>query len=433
VKKRHCDGGNPCYQCQNRGIDCGYVRPMKRPIQNTTQSSVQVSYNNNNTNNKRKITALEEISTEDWQIFKTGIEQFKILQMQLFQDYIHWDIFIEEILALKNGTRVLLELVQQEKLDITPFDINHICTGFIYSSTISIGLEKINHGSYQYWGQKAFDLITSLIQSGRIERTQENQKLLIMDLLIKDAYTRIKRGEFWKAKLLYWHAKMIAQMTDLSKIRDHDKEGSLQQDLPAFIKLHLATFDVWSTKSNTEKITILKSFLNESPDRVEIGTLVLTGLLLCAESEEVFSSLMKATFVPIEPQYRNAVYAYLSKISRNINQATPDQQLIFYLSVALLKIRDSGSPIYLELESAWDNLCQVKNNDSNTCWLCGIGVSLSLLCGSQLLNKFREQQKLINSNFSVEWNKKYELDDKILSATFLSLESLEEDAGFYVG
>jgi hypothetical protein len=394
---------------------------MKRhPTQNATQTIQAPSQTN-----KRKFTALEEISPEDWQTFKTAVEQFKILQQQLFQDYILWDLYVEEI-PLKNR-RVLLDLVQG-KLDPSQVDSDYICTGYIYCSAIAIGLEKINHGSYKYWAQKAFDLILSMMSSGCIEDHHENQKLLVMDLLIKDVYTRIKRGEFWKAKYLYFHAKMISQITDKTKIMEEDKECSLQQDLPTFLKLHLAAFEVWSTKSHTEKITILKSFLNEALDRVQIGTLVLTGLLLSCESEEVFSSLMKATFVPpIEPQYREAVYSYLAKISQNISQGTPDQQLTFYLSVALLKIRCAAS-IYLELESALSTLFLVKNRDSNTCWLCGIGVSLSLMCGSQLLNQFREYQKSINSAYSGEWNKKYELDDKILSHS-LSFESLDD--GFY--
>jgi hypothetical protein len=395
---------------------------MKR--QNATQT-VQVPQSN-----KRKITALEEISPDDWQIYKSAVEQFKILQQQLFQDYILWDLYVEEI-PLKNR-RVLLDLLQG-KLDPSRVDSNYILTGYIYSSAISIGLEKINHGSYQFWKGKAFDLILSMMASGCIQEHHENQKLLIMDLLLKDVYTRIKRGDFWKAKYLYFQAKMISQIIDKTKIREEDKESSLQQDLPTFLKLHLATFEVWCCKSQTEKVTILKKSLNnEALDRVQIGTLVLTGLLLCCESEEVFSSLMKATLVPIEPQYREAVCAYLSKISRNISQATPDQQLTFYLSVALLKIRDAGSPIYIELESALNNLLQVKNQDSNTSWLCGIGVSLSLMCGSQLLHQFRDYQRSINSTYSLEWNKKYELDDKILSAAFLSLES-QEEARYLVG
>jgi hypothetical protein len=401
----------------------------ERPAHSVTENGTQSVQAAQSSSNKRKITALEEISQEDWQIYKAAVEEFKILQQQLFQDYILWDLYVEEI-PLKNR-RVLLDLVQG-KLDPSQVDSNHICTGYIYCSAISIGLEKINHGSYQFWAQKAFDLIISMMSSGCIQEHHENQKLLIMDLLIKDVYTRIKRGEFWKAKYLYFHAKMISHITDRTKIREEDKLSSLQQDLPTFLKLHLATLEVWCTQSIPEKITILKSFLNEAPDRVQIGTLVLTGLLLCCESEEVFSSLMKATFVPIEPQYREAVYAYLSKISQNIYLATPDQQLTFYLSVALLKIRDARSPIYLELESALNNLLQVKDKDSYSCWLCGIGVSLSLMCGSHLLHQFRDYQRSINFNYSLEWNKKYELDDKILSAAFLSLEAPEE-TGFLVG
>jgi len=383
---------------------------MKRPPQHTTQPAI-----------KRKFTALEEFSPEDWETFVTALEQFTILQQQFYQDCILLEFYVETGQISEPNRRLILDLIQG-KLDPSQIDPEHIYTGYIYCSAISIGLEKISHAGFRFWGQKAYDLILMMMSSGGIEELDNNKKLLIMDLLIKDAYTRIKRGDFYRAKYLSIHAKFIAAITDKSKLREEDSESSLKPDLPAFVKLHLGTFDIWVTKSHTEKISLLKSFLNEAIDRVQVGTLVMTGLLLCCESEEVFSSLMKATFVPIEPQYREAVIAYLSKISQNISLATADQKLIFCLSLAILKIRDTGSLISQELESAWNFLCQVQNPDSNTCWMCGIGVSLSLMCGSHLSNWFQIRQRNINCNYSEEWNKKYQLEDKILAQSLDSIE-----------
>jgi hypothetical protein len=304
-------------------------------------------------------------------------------------------------------------------------DAAHLETAFIYCAVFSLGLDKINSTAYRSYGQKAYDLIISMMSRGCIDNLDnENSKVLIMDLLIKSAYTQIKRGESWKARYLYFQARNIAQITDPTKLIEEDKEESLslKPDLPSFLKLHLATFGVWATKSTSERCHRIRAMVNESSlnfDRVQLGTLVMTGFLLACESEDVFSALMKTTFVPIEPQYREALASYLSKISENISGATPDQQLTFYLSLALLKIRDyAGSPIFFELESAFANLLRVQNPDTNTLWLCGIGVSLSLLSGSQLLHQFTSHHSYLNNIHSWEWNKKYELDDKILSATF---------------
>jgi len=420
MKKRHCDGGRPCYQCTNRRIGCGYDRKMKRTPQHTIQPA-------KSTQLKRKFTTLEEISPEDWQTYKTALEQFTILQEQMYQDYIHFDLYDAQI--PEPDRRLLLELIQGN-VDPSEIDPEHIYTGFLYCSAISIGLEKLNNSSYRNFGQKSYDLILTMMSSGWIQdpgQEPENRKLVIMDRLIKEVYTRIKRGDFWKAKYLAVQCKLIADITDKSKLRQEDPEGSLEPDLPSFLKLHLGTFDIFHSKSLAEKISVLKSFLNVSIDRVQVGTLVLTGLLLCCESEEVFSSLMKATFaVPIEPQYREAVIAYFSRISSFISQATADQKLAYFLSLAILKIRDEGSFISQELESALNFLRQVQYPDSNTCWLCGIGVSLSLMCGLQILSiQFQDAQSNINGNYSLEWNKKYQLSDKILSLSLDPVDSFE--------
>jgi hypothetical protein len=370
---------------------------------------------------KRKFTALEGFSPEDWDTFITALEEFNILQQQLFQDCILLDLFVEtgQICSRyisEQTRRLLLDLIQG-KLDPSQIDPEHIYTGYIYCSAISIGLEKISHSGFRFWGQKGYELINTIMSTGGIKKLHNNQKLILMDLLIKEAYTRIKRADFWPATILHNHAKLIANIIDKSTLREEDPDISLQADLPTFLKLHLGTFDIWETKNHTEKISLLKSFLNEAIDRVQVGTLVMTGLLLCCESEEVFSSLMKASCVPIQPQYREAVIAYFTKISQNISLGTADQKLIFYLSLAILRSRDAGSLFYHELEYAWNFLRQVQNPDSNTCWLCGIGVSLSVMCGSQLSIGFQMELKNINPNYFEEWNKKYQLDDKILALT----------------
>jgi hypothetical protein len=57
---------------------------MKRPPQHTTQPAI-----------KRKFTALEEFSPEDWETFVTALEQFTILQQQFYQDCILLEFYVE--------------------------------------------------------------------------------------------------------------------------------------------------------------------------------------------------------------------------------------------------------------------------------------------------------------------------------------------------
>jgi len=190
---------------------------------------------------KRKFTALEGFSPEDWDTFITALEEFNILQQQLFQDCILLDLFVEtgQICSRyisEQTRRLLLDLIQG-KLDPSQIDPEHIYTGYIYCSAISIGLEKISHAGYRFWGQKAYDLILMMMSSGGIEELDNNKKLLIMDLLIKDAYTRIKRGDFYRAKYLSIHAKFIAAITDKSKLREEDSESSLKTRSPGFCEI----------------------------------------------------------------------------------------------------------------------------------------------------------------------------------------------------
>jgi len=184
-------------------------------------------------------------------------------------------------------------------------------------------------------------------------------------------------------------------------------------------------------KNNPEKIITLKSLLSDI-ERVQTGTSVITGLILSCESEEVYDSLMKAASpVPLEPSYADTVWEYLTTIwtVHKIEKATAEKQLVFYLSMALLKVRKNetlNSREYLKL--ALKRLSHVNDCDSSTSWYCGIGLSLSILCGeSQLMFSFQNEYQRLYSKYSIPWEEKYQLTEKILA---LSLEPQPNDDNF---
>jgi hypothetical protein len=278
---------------------------------------------------------------------------FQIIQREIFQDFILWDLYVEEI--PQKNRQLLWDLIQG-KLDPSQIYPCNIFTAYIYCSAISLGLECINHPHYGYWSQKAYELILMLMSGGGIEQLEhENQKLIIIDHLVKEIYYYIRRSNFWRAKFLYSQATLISLLTDKTKLIQHTPETPiLNTDLPAFINLHLGTLKIWTMKSIPEKISTLKTLLSDIT-RVQTGTSVITGLILSCESEEVYDSLMKAASpVPLEPSYADTVWEYLTTIwtVHKIEKATAEKQLVFYLSMALLKVRKNetlNSREYLKL------------------------------------------------------------------------------------
>jgi hypothetical protein len=373
-------------------------------------------------------------SEEDWKIFQEAIVQFGSIQREIYQDFILWDLYVEEIPA--QNRQLLWDLIQG-KLDPSQIYPCNIFTAYIYCSAISLGLESINHPTHVYWSQKAYELILMMMSGGGIEQLDhENQKLIIIDHLIKEIYYYIRRANFWKAKFLYSQATLISYLTDKTKlIANSPEKPAVNTDLPAFINLHLGTLKIWTMKNIPEKIVTLKTLLL-MPDieRVQTGTSVITGLLLSCESEEVYNSLMKAANpVPLEPLYADKVWEFLTTIWRvnKISEATADKQLVFYLSMALLKIRSyetlPNSKEYLI--QALQRLSNIHDCDSSMSWYCGIGISLSILCGeSQLLFSFQKEYQRLYGKYSILWEEKYQLTEKILA---LSLEPqptmLDED------
>jgi hypothetical protein len=367
-------------------------------------------------------SSMMDFSDEDWKIFQDAIVNFASIQREIFQDFILWDLYVEEI--PQRNRQLLWDLIQG-KLDPSEIYPCNIFTAYIYCSAISLGLESINHPLHVFWSTKAYDLIVRLMSGGGIEQLEhENQKLIIIDHLVKEIYYYIRRSNFWKAKYLYSQANLIYQLTDKNKLI-HTPETTVR-DLPAFINLHLGTLKIWTMKSIPEKISTLKTLLSDIT-RVQTGTSVITGLILSCESEEVYNSLMKAASpVPLEPSYADTVWEYLTTIwkEHNISEATAEMQLIFYLSLALLRIRNYDQitlPNSREyLISALHKLLKVKYSDSSTSWYCGIGLSLSILCGeSKLMFSFQKEYQRLYGRCSIPWEQKYQLTDKILA---LSLE-----------
>jgi len=387
---------------------------MKRP---PTQPGVA------QTSPKQQKIQSVNFSEEDWKIFQEAIVNFASIQRELFQDFILWDLYVEEI---PSKNRQLLWDLIQGKLDPSQIYPCNIFTAYIYCSAISLGLESINHPTHGYWSQKAYELILMLMSGGGIEQLDhENQKLIIIDHLVKEIYYYIRRANFWRAKFLYSQATLISYLTDKTKLIQHTPETSIQnKDLPAFINLHLGTLKIWTMKNIPEKIVTLKSLLSDI-ERVQTGTSVITGLLLSCESEEVYNSLMKAaTPIPLEASYADIVWEYLTTIWRvhKISEATADKQLVFYLSLALLKIRSNETlPNSKEfLIKALQQLYHIHVCDSSTSWYCGIGLSLSILCGeSQLMFSFQKEYQRLYGKYSIPWEEKYQLTDKILA---ISLE-----------
>jgi len=137
--------------------------------------------------------------------------------------------------------------------------------------------------------------------------------------------------------------------------------------------------------------------------------------------------------VPLDLSYADTVWEFLTTIWRvnKISEATADKQLVFYLSMALLKIRSyetlPNSKEYLI--QALQRLSNIHDCDSSMSWYCGIGISLSILCGeSQLLFSFQKEYQRLYGKYSILWEEKYQLSEKILA---LSLEPqptmLDED------